>query len=87
MSKAHAQARRASRDRRIDRQGGYVGLLAMLISVAVLAFVMYAYFEKSPGAEKSPMDVNRAALENVRDVQLRAEMNAKAANQAMEGIR
>ncbi len=83
MSKAHAHARRASQ----DRQGGYVGLIAMLISVAVLAFVMYAYFEKSPNAEKSPMETNRAALENVRDVQLRAEMNAKAANQVMEGIR
>jgi hypothetical protein len=67
-------------------KGGYVGILALLISVTVLSFIMYKYFDPNPETGKSSMDTNRAAIDSSKEIKAQAEVRAKAANQMMEGM-
>jgi hypothetical protein len=66
-----------------SRQGGYVGMLALLISVAILAFIMYSYFDKGDTSDKSPMERNIDAIDSAKSIEIQAEARAKAANELM----
>ncbi len=71
-------------DRR-SMQGGFIGLLSIVIAGGIIGYLMYMHFEKNPRGGQNAVENGRAVIDVAKDMQVQAELKAKATN-AMMGM-
>ena len=70
------------------RSGGYIGLVSLLISLAIIGFMIYLYLGngENPQSATNQIERGQSGINEASNIQIQAEAKAKATNEMMEGL-
>jgi hypothetical protein len=66
-----------------SHQRGYLGILVLLITAAIAAFVFLKYYDKNPETGKSAAQTNIEGIDAAKQIQIQAQSRADETNAMM----